>query len=247
MGRERLDRLGDANGEDTPCVERLTQCCVIDAEVPRQRVDPGALRCLDAFNSLLDLIKEGQHRAGITWIPLGHTAGKEQACGRVRHDPRLATTLRGTIALAFEDGSDGEIVGIDELTVAEPFPLDEPCGVLVDVRMAVHRRVERLGETLTRGVAERRRLGKELLGVLPQRGDGLSQFQKLLFRLAHQFHEDVPLPSALAAKASHDFFQLLVEALGLVREYRGPAAAPRGDACNQIERFFEPWTGWWHR
>jgi hypothetical protein len=56
--------------------------------------------------------------------------------------------------------------------------------------------------------------------------------------LAHQFHEDMPLPSALAAKAAHDFFQLLVEALGLVRERRGPAAAPRCETCNQLERFF---------
>jgi hypothetical protein len=110
--------------------------------------------------------------------------------------------------------------------------------LLADVRMAAHRRVERLGETRAPGVAERRRLGKELLGVLPQRGDGLSQLQKLLFRLAHQFHEDVPLPSALAAKAAHDFLQLLVEALGLVRERRGPAAAPRCETCNQLERFF---------
>jgi len=74
--------------------------------------------------------------------------------------------------------------------------------------------------------------------LLPKRSDGLSQFQQLLFRVAHQFHEDVPVPSALAAKASHDFFQLLVEAMGLVRERRGPAAAPRCDACNQLERFF---------
>ena len=74
--------------------------------------------------------------------------------------------------------------------------------------------------------------------MLPKRSDGLSQFQQLLFRVAHQFHEDVPVPSALAAKASHDFFQLLVEARGLVRELRGPAAAPRCDACNQLERLF---------
>ena len=83
--------------------------------------------------------------------------------------------------------------------------------------------------------------------MLPKRGDGLPQLQELLFRLAHQFHEDVPLSSALAAKAAHDFCQFLVEAMGLVRERRGPAAALRCDACNQLERFFEPYTGWWHR
>jgi hypothetical protein len=122
--------------------------------------------------------------------------------------------------------------------VAELLPLGEPFGLLADVRMAVHRRLERLGETLARGGAEHCRLGKELLGLLPKRGDGLAKLQELVFRLAHQFHEDVTVPSALAAKASHDFFQLLVEAMGLVRELRGPAAAPRGEACNQLERFF---------
>jgi hypothetical protein len=110
--------------------------------------------------------------------------------------------------------------------------------LLADVRMAVHRRVERLGATRACGVAERRRLGEELLGLLPKRSDGFSQLQKLLFRVAHQFHEDVPLPSALAAKAAHDFFDLLVEAMGLVRERRGPAAALRCDADNQLKRFF---------
>jgi hypothetical protein len=114
--------------------------------------------------------------------------------------------------------------------------------------MAAHRRGERLGETLARGVAERRRWGKELLDLLPQRGDRLSQLQKRLFRVAHQVHEDVPVPSAWAAKASQNFFQFLVEAPGLVRERRGPVAAPRCDVGNQLERFFfVPYTAWWHR
>jgi hypothetical protein len=104
--------------------------------------------------------------------------------------------------------------------------------------MAAHRRVECLGETLARGVAERCRLDKEVLGLLPKRGEGLAKLQELVFRVAHQFHEDVTVPSALAAKASHDFFQLLVEAMSLVRELRGPAAAPRCDTCNQLEHFF---------
>ena len=142
------------------------------------------------------------------------------------------------MALAFEDGSDGEIVGIDELTVAEFFPLGELGGLLADVRMAAQRCVERIGQTLARGVAQRCRLRKELLGLLPKHRDGLAKLQELLFSLAHQFHEDVPLPSALATKATHDFFELLLEALGLALELRGPTAASLGDACHQLESFF---------
>ena len=79
---------------------------------------------------------------------------------------------------------------------------------------------------------------KELLGLLPKRGDRLTQLQELLFRLAHQFHEDVPVPAALATKAAHDFFQLLLEAMGLVRELRGLAAAPRCNGAQSARAFF---------
>ena len=88
------------------------------------------------------------------------------------------------------------------------------------LRMCVwllHRRVERLGDTLALGVTQRRRLVQEVLGLLPKRGNGLAKLQELLFRVAHQFHKDLALPTALAAKAPHDFFQLLVERLGLAR------------------------------
>ena len=81
--------------------------------------------------------------------------------------------------------------------------------------------------------------------MLPQRCDGLSQLQELLFSLAHQFHEDVAVPSALAAKAAHDFFQLLLEPVGLARELRRPAAAPLCEALNQLESFFALYTAWW--
>lgn len=83
--------------------------------------------------------------------------------------------------------------------------------------------------------------------MLPKRGDGLSKLKELLFRLAHQFHENVTLPSALAAKAPHDFCQFLVETVRLVRELGGLAGALLCHVLNQLKRFFEPYTGWWHR
>jgi hypothetical protein len=86
-----------------------------------------------------------------------------------------------------------------------------------------------------------------LLGLLPKRGDGLSKRKELLFSLAHQLHEDVPLPSALATKASYGFFQLLVEGVGLTRELCGSAVALLCHVFNQLEGFFGPYTGWWHR
>jgi hypothetical protein len=104
--------------------------------------------------------------------------------------------------------------------------------------MAAHRRVERIGETLALGLAQWRRPGKELLSLLSKRGDGLSKLQELLLSVAYQFYKDVTLPSALAAKAPHDFFQLLVEGVGLTREGRGLAAALVRDVCNERQGFF---------
>ena len=74
--------------------------------------------------------------AGIAWIPCWHSVCKDKARHGVRRDPRLATKLPWAIALAFEDGSDGEIVGIDEFTVTEFVALGEACGLRADVRMA---------------------------------------------------------------------------------------------------------------
>ena len=176
----------------------------------------------------MDLVEQGQHIAGIARIALGHAVGKDKARGRLRHDPGLATKLRGAIALAFEDGGNGEIVGIDEFTVAEFFALGEPCGLLADVRMAAQRRVERLAKRWRWASLSVGRLVKELLGLLPKRGDGLAKRQELLFRVAHQFHEDVALPPALAAKATHDLFQLLLEAVGLALSAAWPGGCIAG-------------------
>ena len=138
-----------------------------------------ALRgCLDAFDGLLDLVEQGQHIAGIARIALGHTVGKDKARGRLRHDAGLAAKLGGAIALAFEDGGNGGIVGIDDFTVAEFFALGEPCGLLADVRMA--RCIAALNVAANRsrcGVTERCRLGQEVLGLLPKRGDGLAKLR----------------------------------------------------------------------
>jgi hypothetical protein len=54
-----------------------------------------------------------------------------------------------------------------------------------------------------------------LVRLLHQRGDGAATFSQLRFGLAHQLHEDFALTSALAAKAAHDFLQVVLELLGL--------------------------------
>src|SRR5262245_10352015 len=113
MSLDGLDRLGDTHREYTLCVERLTQRLVMDAEVTRHRLDPEALRCLDVCNRPLDFGHQGQDIARIARISFRHAVRKDKTRGRVRRDTGLAAKLCRTIALAFEDGSDSEIIGID--------------------------------------------------------------------------------------------------------------------------------------
>jgi len=201
-----FDRLGDPHRENPSRMQCLTQRWVIDAEIPRHRVDVESGCRRDTLYGQIDLIEQGQHRTGITRIARGDSVGKDKTCRGLGDNARFTAKLHRAIALAFENGRDGEVVGIDKFTVTEFLAVGEPCGLRADVRLAAQRRVERIGETLALGVAQRRRLLKELLRVLPKRGDGLSKLQELPFRVAHQGHKDVPLPSALAAKAPQDFF-----------------------------------------
>jgi hypothetical protein len=240
-------RLWDTNGEKASCVAGLPPRLVMDAEVTRHRVDPASRRGLGAFKRPLDRGQAGPDLAGIARIPLGHLVRQEQARGGVRHHARRSTTRRGAMTLACEPGSEGEIVRIDALTVTELLAWGEPCGWLAAVGLAAHRGVAHLGEARARGVAERCRLVKAWLGWRPKRGDRLTQLKERLCRLAHQCHEDVPVPAALATTAAQDFGQLRLEAMGLVRELRGLAAAPWGHACHQLERFVAPYPGWWPR
>ena len=126
VGLSGCDGLGDADGEQASRMQCLTQGRVIDPKIPRHRVDPEPRGRADTVDGALDLVKQGQHIAGIARIALGHTIGKDKARGRFRHNTGLSTKLGGAIALPFEDGGNGGIVGIDDFTVAEFLALGEP-------------------------------------------------------------------------------------------------------------------------
>jgi hypothetical protein len=89
-------------------------------------------------------------------------------------------------------------------------------------------------------------LREEWLGLLPKGVAGLAERKELPCGLAPQLHEDAALPPALAATAPQDFFQLLLEAVGLAPQGSRPAAASLGDAVDELKGFFVPCTVWWH-
>ena len=65
-----------------------------------------------------------------------------------------------------------------------------------------------------------------------------AQFQELLFRVAHQLDEDLPLAATASAKTPHDLGELLRQASGLALEHGGPVTALRDDVVDERERFF---------
>lgn len=190
--------------------------------------------CPDALGGTLDLVEQGQHRPGIARVALRHKVGKDTTGRWFRHDAGLAPKLRWAITLAFENRSNGRIVGIDKFKVTELFALGEPLGLPTDVRMGAQACGQRTAETFTRGLAQGRRLFKVLLGLLSKGFDGLAKRKELLFRLAHQLHEDVPLTSTAAAKGPHDFCQRMLEVLGLALQRGSSAAALLGDVVDEF-------------
>ena len=148
-----LDALGAAHGEHAARMERRAPCRVLAAQGTRDRVAPELGRYRDTLDSAWDLVEEGQHLAGIAGIPRRHSVGTEKARRRGRRDPRLATKLRGAMALACEDGSAGALVGIDEFPVTALVAVAEACGLRAEGRLAAQRPVERLGDPAGAGRA----------------------------------------------------------------------------------------------
>jgi hypothetical protein len=94
------------------------------------------------------------------------------------------------------------------------------------------------GQALALGLVDLVGLGQELLSPLPQGVDRLAKGQELPFGVAHQGHEDTALSPALAAKTTHDLFDLLLQAVGLGPQLGGLAAASSGEAVDEFKGCF---------
>jgi hypothetical protein len=99
--------------------------------------------------------------------------------------------------------------------------------------MGAHRRAQLTGKTLALGRTQRLCLFKTLLGLVGKGCDGLATCQELLFGVATQRDKDMRLAPAAAAKAPHDFFDLVLEAVGLLLELGRPAAALVSDVLDE--------------
>jgi hypothetical protein len=111
--------------------------------------------------------------------------------------------------------------------------------------MVAQRGVGRRDDTCMLGVAPCRCLVQDVLALLPHGSNGLAKPQELLLRVPHPLHQDLALPTALAANASHDFGQLWLERLDLTCEARGAAVLLR-EGRKERKDFFARCTAWWH-
>ena len=127
---------------------------------------------------------------------------------------------------------------IDQFIMAQLFALGQPCGLFPDGFMVAHRRGEGQGEMLTLGLTQGTRLVEALYGLEGQGFDRRTEGQELLFRVAHQLDEDLPLAATASAKTPHDLGELLRQASGLALEHGGPVTALRDDVVDERERFF---------
>ena len=116
-------------------MQGLAQLGVIDPQITTKGDDPQAFGGDDKVNGVLDLVEHGQHIARVTWIARGHPIGKDKAGRGLRHDAGLAAKLRGAVALAFEDGGNGGVIGIDDFALGKFFALGEALRLCGDVPM----------------------------------------------------------------------------------------------------------------
>jgi hypothetical protein len=75
------------------------------------------------------------------------------------------------------------------------------------------------------GLTQRRRVFQARLGLVAQSCDVLAYFKELLFGLAYQLDEDFTLTPTAAAKATHNFGEVLFEAFNLLVESRAAVRA----------------------
>ena len=233
VGGDGLDRLGNAHRQNPARMEGLTQARVVEAQITRYGVNLPLRPCPDTVDGALDLVEQGQSITRIARVALGYQRGKDTTSGWFRGDARLSAKWRRTIALPFDNGGNGEIVGIDQFIVAQRLAVGQLCGLFTDVFMVAQRRGKGQGETLTLGLRQGECLCETLFGLEGKGFDRLTACKELLFSVSHQLDEDVPLAAAASAKTTHDLREFVREASGLALERGGPVTALHDDVVDE--------------
>ena len=220
-----LDRMRNTHREDAPAMRRFTQLGVIQGQIPGQRVDGGRGASGDLAQGVLHFVDQGDHIARITGVAHGQMQSKDEAGGWLSNNPGLAAKLGGAVALAFANGGNGGIVGINNFTLGQDLAIGKPAGLGKDLVMGCESAGELSAQAPLLVLRQVRRALHALLRGPRQPYNWLPGLQQLRFRLAHQGHKHLALAPALAAKAAHNLGEVILEVvhLGLQRRARGRA------------------------
>jgi hypothetical protein len=238
VGPDGINRLGNAYRQNAARMEGLPSAGVVEAQITRNRVYLSPRACPHTVDGVLAPLEPGQSITRVARMALRHQSSQDKTGGRFRSNARLSAKLCRTIALAFETGGNGGIIGIDQFCVAPLLAVGQPGGLVPAGGMVVQRCGEGQGETLALALAQCAGLVEALLGLAGQGVDRLTKGQELVFRVAHQLDEDLSLTATAAAKTPHDLGEFLREAAGLALERGGPVTALRDDVVDECERFF---------
>jgi hypothetical protein len=116
-GSDRFDGVRNPHREDAPGVQRLAQLYLIESQGARHRMDCQGGLPRDPCDGLLDFVDQRQRIAGITGITHRQVDSQDETRCRLGDDARLPTELDRAVALAFENGGNGEIIGTDNFAL----------------------------------------------------------------------------------------------------------------------------------
>ena len=136
---EGSDGFRDAYGENPPRMQCLPQGGVIERQIARQRVDGQGGARPDPGDGRLHMGNQGLHISDITGMAHRQREGNDEASGWIGDHARLAAKRGGAVACAFAHGSNGGIVGVDNLAVGQRFALRQASRLVCDPVMRLKR------------------------------------------------------------------------------------------------------------
>ena len=234
---EGLDGFRDPYGEHPPRRPGVPQGGVIERQIAGQRRDGRDGARPDPGDGLCHLVDQGLHIAGITGMAHRQMQGNDDPGRRLSADARLAAQRGGAVAVALTNGRQGGIVGVDDRAVGQGLALRQAARWVCDAVRCLKGGRE-LG-VQTRALL-RRQLGRAVqarLGGPCQRQDRLSPLPPGRLRLAYQRHQHAAHPPALAAEASPQLGEVLLELWCWLLQCHAPGRALGGDGREDLEDF----------
>ena len=159
---------------------------VIERQIAGQRMDGQRAPSRDSRNGLLNAVEQGPHRAEIIRVAHWQLKGKDEAGGHLGDNARFAAKLRRTVTLAFSDGGNSAIIGIDDFAMRQRLAIGQTSRLFGNPLMRCQGHLQLGGQTLS--LSRRKML--RLIPVCPcgvhQRQELSSGLQQMLFRRARK-------------------------------------------------------------